>query len=112
MISRLSRHGIKPERQERIMVFVVPAAQNQLLIILKYDATGMEWVDLFDNVLVGWVVDDSGSQSSGPAPQSFEPAPRAIGSLPPLAPDTAPVISPQWAVMMPEVVFVPNLYRG
>jgi len=87
------------------MAFVVPSAQNQLLITLNYDPTGLEWVDLFDNALVGWVIDEA-------EPQTFEPQPRAIGSLAPKAPDTSPVISPHWALAMPGVVFVPDLYRG
>jgi hypothetical protein len=89
------------------MTFIVPAAQNQLLLTLNYDATGLEWVDLFDNALIGWAVDEA-------EPPTFEPAPRAIGSLAPQAPDTAPVISPHWALAMPnvDIVFVPDLYRG
>jgi hypothetical protein len=89
------------------MPFVVPSAQNQLLLTLNYDPTGLAWVDLFDNALVGWAVDEV-------EPQTFEPAPRAIGSLAPEAPDTGSTVSPHWALAMPnvDVVFVPDLYRG
>lgn len=87
------------------MTSVVPAAQNQLLITASYDPTGLAWVDLFDNALVAWVVDEH-------EPQRFEPIPRAIRSLSPAAPDTSPVMSPPWALAMTNVVFVPNIYRG
>ena len=101
------------------MAFVVPAAQNQLLISLNYDATGLEWVDLFDNALIGWAVDEN-------EPQTFEPAPRAIGSLAPMAPQGGmrsvgartgaqqqSIQSPQWAIVMQGgIVFVPDQYRG
>jgi len=74
---------------------------------LNYDATGLEWVDLFDNALVGWVVDET-------EPQGFAPQPRAIGNLAPKAPDTGSTLSPHWALAMPgaPVVFVPDQYRG
>ena len=60
---------------------------------------------MFDNSLIGWLVDDD--------MQTDPPFPIAIGSLPPEAADTAPVLSPQWALVENDaVVLVPDKFRG
>ena len=61
------------------------------------------WCDLFDNRCLGWVVDES---------STAEPKPVTVGSLPPAAPDTAPVLSPQWVEVHGGHTFVPDQFRG
>ena len=54
---------------------------------IEYAPNGLDWVRLFDSRLDGWMVDET---------VATEPQPVIIGSLPALAPDTAPIVSPQW----------------
>jgi hypothetical protein len=75
-----------------------------VLISVEYDSTGLGWCRIYDNQVLGWIVDETGAG---------EPQPQIIGQLPPmLAPDTAPVISPQWAVFTSPAVMIPDLWRG
>jgi hypothetical protein len=72
-----------------------------VLITCEYDPpTGVAWVILHDN-LVAWL------DASGASPQ-----PVIFGSEPPAPPDTAPVISPAWAVITEADVLVPDIWRG
>jgi hypothetical protein len=80
----------------------VAAVADTLLISMNYDPTGLAWVDLFDNPILGWVIDETGAVG---------PQPAILGVLPPPAPDTAPIFSPQWAHLQ-IAVFVPDLWRG
>ena len=85
------------------MPLVVPSTRDEVLIVANYDPTGLEWVDLFDNHLLAWIIDET---------ETTEPKPSAIGSLPPAAPDTSPILSPQWAVGVLATVYVPDVWRG
>jgi hypothetical protein len=83
----------------------VPSMANEAVISVNYDPTGLVWADMFDNHVVAWIVDEV-------EPQSFEPAPRILGSLPPAPPDTAPVLSPQWGLVLSQgMVYVPDQVR-
>jgi hypothetical protein len=77
---------------------VVPSQPGELLLSMYYPE--VDQVLIFDNHVLGWVVDSA-------EPQGAEPIPRIIGALPPAAE------GPQWAsVMANGTVFVPDLYRG
>jgi hypothetical protein len=80
----------------------ITAHADTLLLSMNYDPTGLAFVDLFDNPIIGWVIDETGA---------VEPLPAIIGALPPAAPDTAPIVSPQWAHLQ-AAVFVPDVWRG
>jgi hypothetical protein len=87
------------------MAVGVPSAANEALISIEYDETALLWATMYDNHVVAWIVDEA-------EPQSFEPAPRVIGQLPTAAPDTAPVQSPQWALVLTSgTVYVPDQVR-
>jgi hypothetical protein len=76
---------------------VILSTLGGVLLSVEYDSTGLAWCRLYDNQIVGWEVDDTGAG---------EPQPQIIGQLPTLAPDTAPVLSPQWgAIVGPGGVF-------
>jgi hypothetical protein len=82
----------------------VPAS-GYSIISLEYDATGLAWADMWDNEVLSWVIDQSGSVGATPI---------IIGSLPPPAPDTDPVVSPQWIAVGEGNgrVIIPDLWRG
>jgi len=85
---------------------VIPA-MGHWLISVNYDPTGLAWADMFDNVVLGWAVDDA----------TAVPLPVIIGSLPPAAPATDPVVSPQWANLWEDAtgsgnVLIPDIWRG
>jgi hypothetical protein len=75
---------------------------QDLIISCNYDGTGLEWVDMFDNPALGWLVDETTGFSN----------PIITGSLPPHAPATDPILSPQWAHIHIDSVFVPDKWRG
>ena len=65
-----------------------------------------------DNVLLGWLVPEAyavvgrkplGERPPGegqpPAGAPTPPVPVIVGTLPPIAPDISPIISPQWAAV-------------
>lgn len=81
---------------------IVANASREILVSMNYDPTGKAWVELFDNQPIGWAVDDT---------DLSHPLPVIIGSLPPAAPDTAPIASPQWAVYGGGVVAVADVVR-
>lgn len=62
------------------------------------------WVHMWDNHCVAWIVPDTDFTQP--------PTPVIIGGMVPAPPDTAPVISPQWASLRGSTVIVPNLWRG
>jgi hypothetical protein len=64
-----------------------------LLLRLSYDSTGLESVTINSGPIVAWVY-DTANLAAGVTPLS-------IVSLPPVPPDTAPIVSPQWAVAYP-----------
>ena len=83
---------------------VVPASAGDRVISIRYDPTGLAWAHLTEHPVVSWNIDETGS---------VRPVPTIIANLPPPAPDTAPVESPQWAELMPNnMVFVPGGWYG
>lgn len=86
------------------MAVAVPPVTGSVLITCEYDeATGLEYCILHDNPVLAWLVDETGA---------VLPTPVILGSLAPAPPDTAPVISPPWAVMEGNMIFVPDTVRG
>jgi hypothetical protein len=81
----------------------ITAHAETLLLSLNYDPSGLAWVELYDNPILGWVIDETGA---------VEPLPAIIGALPPAAPDTAPILSPQWAHLAGPGLYVPDMWRG
>jgi hypothetical protein len=88
-------------------MLVVPAAANDYIVCIEYDATGVIWASLTDYLCLGWQVDDTGANPD-------QPTPLLINPLPAPAPDTSPVLSPQWARAQGHhiVAPVPGAYRG
>jgi len=84
-------------------MLVLPSDSQQLLLSCNYDETGLAWVDIFDNPLLGWIADETGAA---------EVAPVVVGLLPPASVDTSPVLSPRWAHCVVPSVYVPDLWRG
>jgi hypothetical protein len=83
----------------------VPPQSGEGLITVNYDGTGLEWVDLWDNTVLCWVIDANAKE------QAAEP--RILGTFPPAAPETSPIISPSWAsVAVSGIVYVPDTWRG
>jgi hypothetical protein len=68
---------------------IVPAAPGQIVVAVEYDATGVAWAKLTSYQALAWCVDNS----LMPMP----PMPQILDTLPPLPPDTSPIVSPQWA---------------
>jgi hypothetical protein len=81
---------------------IVPNAGRDLIISMNYDATGLVWVELFDNAPLGWAVDDT---------DISHPEPVVVGSLPPAPADTGAIRSPQWAQYTGGFAVVPDLVR-
>jgi hypothetical protein len=83
---------------------VLPSTDKSVLITCGYNDDvygdpGLVWVILHDNDILGWTVG--------------EPVvPIILGSLPPAAPATDPILSPVWAQYSNGTVFVPDLWRG
>jgi hypothetical protein len=88
------------------MSTAVGAVPGSLLLSFMYDPTGLEWCTVFDNPVFAWVIDETGA---------VPPEPVIIGTPPPVAPDTDPVLSPPWAVRQggPSGTFyIPDVARG
>jgi len=86
-------------------ILAVPPMDETVLITCEYDPpTGVAWAILHDNPVMAWLVDASGAS----------PQPVILGSKPPPPPETAPVLSPAWAVITKAEadVFVPDVWRG
>jgi hypothetical protein len=66
------------------------SAADDWLLSMFYDATGLAYVIVYDNGLLGWWVDPAAA-----------PLPIILGTLPPTPPATAPVFSPTWAHIEP-----------
>jgi hypothetical protein len=87
---------------------IVPAAPNVLIIALEYSSDGASSARLTDHQCLSWLVDPGVAY---PSPSK----PVVAGGLPAPAPDTAPVLSPQWAKVIGSgpMVEVPDLkWRG
>ena len=90
---------------------VIPPPQPTILINCEYNsqiyegaAKGLGWVILYDNRVLGWIVDTT---TGGKLP-----IPVIIGSMPPAAPDTGDVKSPLWGVRDEAVLKIPDMWRG
>jgi hypothetical protein len=83
---------------------IVPADSGTIIVSIEYSENGLDWARLYDNECIAWAVDGS----SMPMP----PRPSIIGTLPLLAPDTSPILSPQWVKFIGSAVMVPNVWRG
>jgi len=81
---------------------MMPNTGRDLIVSFNYDPTGLAWVECFDNAPLGWAVDDV---------DITHPEPVVVGSLPPAAPATAPVLSPQWAQYTGGYLVVPDVVR-
>jgi hypothetical protein len=81
---------------------MIPNTGRDVIVSMNYDPTGLAWVELFDNAPLGWAVDDT---------DISHPEPVVVGSLPPVAADTAPVLSPQWAQFSGGYIVVPDVVR-
>lgn len=94
---------------------VIPTVEH-FIISMEYEpVSGLDWADMWDNVVLGWVVDDLPTAELRPAggPDRADPQPIVVGSLPPLAPDAAGMVaSPQWVSVYKEGVIMPQLWRG
>jgi hypothetical protein len=81
-------------------MLTLPGLPGDLVISCNYyDSAGSPVVDLFDNPVLGWRVDEA----DGPA------SPVTVGTLPP---KSTGATSPQWAHAMADGVFVPDVWRG
>src|SRR5262249_12527439 len=60
-------------------------------------------VQCVDNPVLAWLVDETGAEP---------PAPSIVGTLPPAAPNTSPVVSPAWTVREGQTFFIPDIARG
>jgi hypothetical protein len=99
------------------MTTAISAASDGIIIIsIEYDPTGLAWARLYDSYAVGWLIDETTLVPTKPAPPdvtgAHAPFPLIIGSLPSVAPDTTPIVSPQWAKLVGQMVFIPDLWRG
>jgi hypothetical protein len=93
-------------------MLAITAQAGQVIISCSYDETGLAWVDLFDNPVLGWVLDDSSVTTlSKPTPTIFE-APVIVGLMTPAPTDTTPILSPQWVHFAHGIIYVPDLWRG
>jgi hypothetical protein len=95
-------------------MMVIPAADATIIIVsIEYPADGLKWVRLYDNHALGWIVDETMPVPMKPAPPvSPQPYPLIVGSFPTPAPDTSPIISPQWCKCVGPNILVPDLWRG
>jgi hypothetical protein len=83
-------------------MLAIPGDAAQIIVSCNYDPTGLEWVDLFDNPALGWLVDEDTSEA----------VPVVVGTAPPPAADTGAVLSPTWAHFADESLYVPDVWRG
>ena len=81
----------------------IPPVVRTTLISCRYDATGLAYVEMYDNNVLAWLVDETGTALIKPV---------IVGSMPPPTVSTAPVISPQWAVRETWEFIVPDYVRG
>lgn len=108
------------------MTLAITSPPGVILLSVEYDPTGLVWCRLYDNEVLGWLVDETTASApvlwagsfDGPSPTKpavtgqHQPLPIIIGSLAEKAPDTPPILSPQWCLFRePSSVFVPDLAR-
>jgi hypothetical protein len=82
---------------------LMPSTARDFILSIDYDPTGLEWARVFDNICLGWLVDDVDPTA---------PEPVILGALPPPAASTPGVMSPQWCHVSEGGVAVPDVYRG
>jgi hypothetical protein len=81
-------------------MLTLPGDPNDVIVSMNYyfDDDGQSFVDLFDNPVLGWVVDEADADSSHPV---------VTGTLPPPYPEC-----PQWAHIHADSLYVPDMWRG
>jgi len=80
-------------------MLTLPGDPNDVIVSMNYyDQDGTSFVDLFDNPVLGWVVDEDGVSH-----------PVVTGSLPP---PSSSLGSPQWAHIHADSLYVPDMWRG
>jgi hypothetical protein len=88
----------------------IPVYGEIIILSMEYDPTGLEWVKLYDNHCLSWLVSDIMSRwytsVTGMRALSL-----ILGSLATYAPNTAPILSPQWGKFADPVVFIPDIAR-
>jgi hypothetical protein len=82
---------------------VVVGDPADLVISIEYAPDGLAWCDMWDNSILAWTIDETGAA---------EPKPNVVGALPPAAPDTDPIKSPQWVHIRGGAAIAPDLWRG
>jgi hypothetical protein len=103
------------------MTLAIPAVGDVIILSIEYAPDGLSWARLWDNHALGWLIDETVvappvTRAKPPDPVvtgKFAPFPLILGSMAVPAPDTSPVISPQWGkfVHPPAAVFIPDLLR-
>ena len=91
----------------------VSPTTGSLLITCEYNPVGwgdasvvpgLAWCIMHDNPVLSWLVDTTGGAPIMPV---------ILGTLPDWTPpDTAPVLSPRWAVRETHEIFIPDMWRG
>jgi hypothetical protein len=101
------------------MALAIPAVGEIIIVSIEYAPDGLSWARLWDNHALGWLIEEPAPIATSRAkPQPPDttgknaPIPVVLGSLAEPAPDTAPVLSPQWAKYAQPAVFVPDLLRA
>ena len=92
-------------------MLAIPGDARHIIISCNY---GTDWVDLFDNPVLGWLVDETAVTSlkvGDPVPPMNE-FPVITGTMPPAAPANGAIISPQWVHQVDDDVYVPDAWRG
>ena len=85
-------------------LMAIPRQTGDLIISIEYDPSSAHaWCDMWDNEVLGWIIDPSGVA---------QPLPSVVGSLPPVRTGADPVKCPQWVHFRGIAVIVPNLWRG
>ena len=102
------------------MTLAIPAVGDVIILSMEYAADGLSWVRLWDNHALGWLIDETVVEApvsrAKPLPPAVTdkhaPLPLILGSLAALAPDTSPILSPQWGKFVaPVSVFIPDMVR-
>jgi hypothetical protein len=105
------------------MTLAIPAYGDLIIVSIEYAPNGLDWCRIFDNHALGWLVDEttpippskSTRKPSEPPPETtgaHVPFPIILGSMPVPAPDTSPILSPQWAKFKDPAILVPDMLRA
>jgi hypothetical protein len=83
---------------------VISDTSLEFLLSIEYDGTALAWCRVYDNPILGWIVDDTGAVAAKPV---------IVGQLPTVAAAHPPIVSPQWTkIVGGDSVLVPDLWRG